>query len=101
MSNCWTPETNLQSREENKRHFTQKTAIIKLMTNFAAGNVKIRRQFLDIFKKLKGWTANLESYTLWKYPSKLTAKYSLRQGKYLIPIIQKYSQKFGLKKSDL
>lgn len=72
-----------------------------MITYFAAGNVKIRRQFLDIFKKLKGWTANLESYTLWKYPSKLIPKYFLRQGKYLTPIIQKYSQKFGLKKSEL
>ena len=78
-----------------------KGSTIILTANFSKEFTDIRRQSNDIFKKLKGWTANLESYTLWKYPSKLIAEYSLRQGKYLIPIIQKYSQKFGLKKSGL
>ena len=72
-----------------------------MMPDFSLKSREEKRQSNDIFKKLKGWTANLESYTLWKYPSKLIAEYSLRQGKYLIPIIQKYSQKFGLKKSGL
>ena len=49
------------------------------MTNFAAGNMKTRRQFHDNFTKMIGWTANLESYTLWKYPSKLIAKYSFNR----------------------